>query len=76
MKPDKPLKDAILRAPEATDEHKQSQQEQLYHLGEQQAVSSPSQQDLVNESHTNRMETFQNLREMEYVVDKKLRGKK
>ncbi|MBB6612890.1 hypothetical protein H7F15_17750 [Pontibacter sp. Tf4] len=78
MKANKPLKEAIFRAPETTDDSKQPQQEQLYHMGTRvtnaKNIDEPAQ-DLVNESHTNRMETFRNLREMDQAVDKNLNKK-
>lgn len=77
MKPNKPLKEAILRAPESTEENQQPQQEQLYHLGSAQSVTSGQQapheqenQTLINESSRNRVESLHNLRELEYEVEK------
>ncbi|NEM98255.1 hypothetical protein [Pontibacter burrus] len=79
MKANKPLKEAIFRAPETTDENKQPQQEQLYHMGTDpknvKTTKQPSQ-DLINESHRNRMETFQQLREMDQDVVGKIKDKK
>jgi hypothetical protein len=80
MKANKPLKEAILRAPESTDENKQPQQEKLYHMG---TAAKPqtktnlqnAQQDLVNEKPRNRMESLYNLREMEYEVVKEKKNK-
>ncbi|MBC5775463.1 hypothetical protein H8S95_15400 [Pontibacter sp. KCTC 32443] len=75
MKTNKPLKEAILRAPESTEENNQSQQEQLYHMGD---ISRPggeankphTPQDLVDERARNCMESLHNLRELEYDVEK------
>lgn len=79
MKANKPLKEAIFRAPETTDENKQPQQEQLYHMGTDPKNAKTTQQpsqDLINESHRNRMETFQQLREMDQDVASKIKDKK
>ncbi len=72
MKTNKPLKEAILRAPESTEEDKQAQQEQLYHMGDKKSnKAQPRQEDLVNESSKNRIESLHNLRELEYDMEKK-----
>ena len=72
MKTNKPFKEAILRAPESTDENKQPQQEQLYHMGTKSQTHNESNepQDLVNEKPRNCMESLHNLRELEYEVVK------
>ncbi|WP_162428794.1 hypothetical protein [Pontibacter pudoricolor] len=75
MKPNKPLKEAIFRAPESTDENKQPQQEKLYHMGttakpKNETNPQKAQQDLVNEKPRNQMESLYNLRELEYEVVK------
>ena len=79
MKANKPLKEAILRAPESTDENKQPQQEQLYHLGSQATGSTTTQQspeqDLINEKPINVMGSLHQLRQLEYEVEKKKAGK-
>lgn len=73
MKANKPLKEAILRAPESTAESTQAQQEQLYHMSSEPTNASSTQQkeDLINESATNRVKSLQNLRDLEYEVEKK-----
>ncbi|NDK55131.1 hypothetical protein [Pontibacter fetidus] len=79
MKANKPLKEAILRAPESTQENQQPQQEKLFHLGSGSSKSEtePHQpQDLVNEKPRNRIESLQTLRELEYDVEKIEKGSK
>ncbi|MER2996448.1 hypothetical protein [Pontibacter populi] len=80
MKANKPLKEAILRAPESTDENKQPQQEQLYHMGTKPNAQNETdlknqQKDLVNEKPRNRMESLHTLRELEYEVEKEKKKK-
>lgn len=73
MKANKPLKEAILRAPESTQENLQPQQENLYHLGTVPNKAEPgshTHQDLINEKPRNCMESLQTLRELEYDVEK------
>ena len=79
MKANKPLKEAILRAPESTDENKQPQQEQLLNLGQKAANktnTSSHKEDIINESPRNRIISLQNLRELEYDVEKQEKKKK
>lgn len=72
MKANKPLKEAILRAPESTDENQQPQQEQLYHLGTDPTpqTATVTKKDIINESSGNRIKSLHNLRELEYDVEK------
>jgi len=78
MKANKPLKEAILRAPESTEENKQPQQEQLFNLAKpsgQSSSSSSQKEDIINESARNRLVSLQNLRELEYDVEKQVKRK-
>ena len=73
MKTNKPFKEAILRAPESTQENQQAQQESLYHLGTVPTKSnteSQINQDLVNEKPRNCVKSLHALRELEYDVEK------
>ena len=78
MKANKPLKEAILRAPESTDENKQPQQEQLFNLAKSsdQSGSSSQKENIINESARNRIVSLQNLRELEYNVEKQVKKDK
>jgi hypothetical protein len=79
MKTNKPFKEAILRAPESTQENQQAQQESLYHLGTvptKEVPGSDTHQDLVNEKPRNCVESLHTLRELEYDVEKIKKGKR
>jgi hypothetical protein len=79
MKTNKPFKEAILRAPESTQENLQPQQENLYHLGtvtNKAELRSDTHQDLINEKPRNCMESLQTLRELEYDVERIKKNKK
>jgi hypothetical protein len=71
MKTNKSLKEAILRAPESTNENKQQQQEQLIHPDTTPVKSGAKQRDPINEKPRNVIESLHTLRELEYEVEKK-----
>ncbi|MEJ8756238.1 hypothetical protein WG947_04465 [Pontibacter sp. H259] len=80
MKANKPLKEAILRAPETNNENTQPQQEQLLHLGtsskDKTTTATARPGDLINESPRNRLASLQTLRELEQDIEKQQRKKK